>query len=103
MTVTEPVYFEAVTPSGIAVRYSPSPKRKYEVVMTCEESCQACDTPEECTALQWREVPSVTTVLGVLDKPGLPFWGNKIGVEGVAELVRRGELVVISDSRPWIW
>jgi hypothetical protein len=40
----------------------------------------------------WREVPSVTTVLGILDKPGLPWWGMKIGVEGVLELVRRGRL-----------
>jgi len=29
------------------------------------------------------KVPSVTTVLGVLDKPALKFWANKIGLEGI--------------------
>jgi len=34
----------------------------------------------------------VTEVLGVLDKPALPWWGMKIGVQGVLELIREGEI-----------
>lgn len=29
-------------------------------------------------------VPSVTTILGILDKPALKFWANKIGLQGIA-------------------
>jgi hypothetical protein len=38
------------------------------------------------------EVPSVTTVLDVLQKGGLPWWGMKVGVEGVQTLGRLGQL-----------
>jgi len=55
-------------------------------------------TIEYCSEPRWYkidsvEVPSVTTVLDVLHKSALPYWGNKIGAEGVLELVRRGLLV----------
>lgn len=30
-----------------------------------------------------KRVPSVTTILGILDKPALKFWGNKIGLQGI--------------------
>jgi len=30
-----------------------------------------------------KRVPSVTTILGVLDKPALKFWANKLGLEGI--------------------
>lgn len=30
------------------------------------------------------KVPSVTTVLGIMDKPALKFWANKIGLQGIA-------------------
>src|SRR5436190_1534615 len=33
-------------------------------------------------------VPSVTQILGVLDKPGMPWWGMKVGVAGGVEVVR---------------
>lgn len=62
-----------LTPSGLEVYFQSKPKRMYRV--------------------NGVEVPSVTTVLGVLDKPALPFWGNKVGVDGVLELIRRGKLV----------
>ena len=78
---TEPVVLTNLTPSGIEVAYSPSPRRHYKVY--------DAGKPE----VGWQEVPSVTEVLKCLDKPGLPFWGNKIGAEGVLELVRRGLLV----------
>ena len=43
------------------------------------------------------EVPSVTTVLGCLEKPALPWWGMKTGVQGVCELARRGRLTSVLD------
>jgi hypothetical protein len=48
--------------------------------------------------LEGKAMPGVTTILGVLDKPALPYWGNQIGVDGVIELVRRGLLVVVEDD-----
>jgi hypothetical protein len=36
-----------------------------------------------------RKIPGVTTILGVLDKPALPWWGMTIGVKGVLELLAR--------------
>lgn len=66
-----------VTPSGIEVYYQPDP-RLYRV--------------------NGVEVPSVTQVLDCLHKPALPYWGNKVGAEGVLELVRMGELVWADDD-----
>ena len=44
-----------------------------------------------------KPVPSVTQILGVLDKPGLPWWGMRVGVEGVKTLaLRNGPLTTIS-------
>lgn len=66
------------TPSGIEVKYTPPPKRQYEIKCPGEE--------------EWRAIPSVTQVLGVLEKKGLPWWGMKVGVEGCVELAERGLL-----------
>lgn len=60
------------TPSGMVIEYESAPKRLYRV--------------------DGVEVPSVTTILDCLDKKGLPWWGMKIGVEGVQELASRGLL-----------
>jgi hypothetical protein len=38
------------------------------------------------------KLPSVTTVLNVLDKPGLVSWGEKIGVAGAIALAQEGKL-----------
>lgn len=57
------------TPSGLEILYSWAPKRLYR--------------------LNGDEVPSVTNILGVLDKPGLVWWGQRIGVEGILELIKR--------------
>lgn len=78
----QPKVFTSVTPSGITVEYCPSP-RFYRV------------KPAE-----WREypgdedtwkVPSVTAVLGCLEKP-LSWWGQSVGIAGVLELLNRGVL-----------
>lgn len=57
---------EVTTPTGVHIYYQSGPKRLYRVNNV--------------------EVPSVTEVLGVLDKPALPWWGMKVGVAGVLEL-----------------
>lgn len=76
-----------VTPSGIEVYYQSKPKRLYRIR-------KASGTPDpDVYAPDWREVPSVTTVLGVLDKPALPWWGMKTGVQGVLSLYEDGLLV----------
>jgi hypothetical protein len=51
------------------------------------------------------EVPSVTTVLDSLNKPGLKWWGMKVGVEGVLELFNRfklGTTIDWNDNRQYI-
>jgi hypothetical protein len=59
------------TPSGISVFFEAEPKRRYEV--------------------NGKEVPSVTTILDVLERGGLKWWGMKVGVEGVLELIEQQE------------
>lgn len=85
VTPEEPQFVTSVTPSGIEVLYQWAPKRLYKVRHT--EPQMGAGKPKD---YDWSEVPSVTTVLGVLDKPALPWWGMKIGVQGVLELVERG-------------
>jgi len=82
-----------VTPSGIPVYYQSKPKRLYRIgkeklVGADWDAAMLLADPEN-----WTEVPSVTTVLGVLDKPALPWWGMKCGVEGVLALYGSGHLV----------
>lgn len=76
------------TPSGLVIEYIPEQwvgklktKREYRV--------------------DGVTVPSVTTVLDILSKPGLSWWGMKIGVEGVLELFKRdriGERLIWQDG-----
>lgn len=69
-----------LTPAGIEVYYQAGPKRLYRVRETLGG-----------VPLEWREVPSVTTVLGVLDKSGaLTWWGQGIGGIGALKLQRLG-------------
>lgn len=80
------VIYSNTTPNGTVVEYSPAPRRFYRV--------------------NGVEVPSVTTVLGCLDKPSLPWWGMKVGVGGVLELYKNGSLtaskehIEITDEQP---
>ena len=62
----------STVPAGYTIEYFVEPKRAYTI--------------------DGVEVPSVTTVLGCLDKPGLPWWGMKTGVEGVLCLAGSGIL-----------
>jgi hypothetical protein len=45
-----------------------------------------------------QKLPSVTTVLGMLDKPGLMWWSERLAVEGCIELARRGGLPLNPDA-----
>lgn len=41
------------------------------------------------------ELDGATTVLGVLDKPALPWWGMKVGVQGLLTLVEKEGIEVV--------
>lgn len=75
-TVKE-VWINTKTKTGIEVRYQAEPKRQYQVKPPGGQG-------------EWREVPSVTTVLDCLNKSGLPWWGMKTGVAGFIELWEHG-------------
>jgi len=62
----------STVPAGYTIDYYTEPKRAYFI--------------------DGVEVPSVTTVLGCLDKPGLPWWGMTTGVAGVLQLAGSGIL-----------
>jgi len=72
-----------ITPSGVEVFYSWHPRRYYKLRQCkCVAGGLLCDE-------QYAEVPSVTNVLNVLSKDALPWWGMKVGVEGMLELFNR--------------
>jgi hypothetical protein len=73
-----------VTPSGIEILYQWEPKRLYRA--------RSPERPDGSHNYDWREVPSVTKVLEVLDKPALVSWGETIGVDAVLKLVQLGLL-----------
>jgi hypothetical protein len=45
-----------------------------------------------------QKLPSVTTVLNCLDKPGLVIWGEKIGLAGAIALAQEGNLPAYLDA-----
>lgn len=97
----------ALTPSGIEVLYQWEPKRLYKVrehtapgdaAFPCLMEAMGVEKDDQGDFVgQWIEVPSVTTVLEVLDKPALPWWGMKIGIEGTIAMHNMGLL----ESRDW--
>jgi hypothetical protein len=100
-----------VTPSGIEIEYSWEPKRQYRIRWAeGAEHMTVEGDPEHNPGVQvpagprpymgmhdWRVVPSVTTVLETLQKGGLSWWGQEVGVEGVLELYRRGFIHAFSS------
>jgi len=82
-----------ITPSGIEIAYfnTEKPKKRWYEVRSTEH------TDHETN--EWIEVPSVTTILGCLDKPALPWWGMKTGLAGAVELNARGLLTTANDGR----
>lgn len=75
------------TPSGLEVYFQWKPKRLYKVRHI--ESDGAPGSEDD----GWITVPSVTTVLDVLHKPALTWWGQGIGIQGVLTLLERGRLI----------
>lgn len=102
MTVEEVIaeveHVTSLTPSGIECWYSWEPRRHYKLRWTPDPVWVEPDPVRNPGSLvdarcrpymgmsEWREVPSVTSVLGVLDKPALVWWGMKVGIEGVRTL-----------------
>lgn len=98
--VEEPEHVTSLTSSGIEIWYQWSP-RLYRLRETSQ--CRDClvgdglnDIPLEwrnfcsdCQVDEWREVPSVTSVLNVLDKSGaIGWWSFRVGLKAVIELWR---------------
>lgn len=61
-------------------------------VITFEEA------PRRRYLLDGEVVPSVTQILGVLNKPALPWWGMTIGVDGLCQLQRQGVEIPWDDA-----
>lgn len=101
-----------VTPNGIGILFEDGEKdpetgkgkkRCYKVA-PLEVARAASDLAEETehwmdqVRLRGEKYPSVTTVLGMLDKPGLIWWSERLGVEGCIELARAGGLPLDPDA-----
>ena len=70
---------EISLPSQLEVYYQDGPKRLYRVRQLLQPDADAFD---------WVEVPSMSTVTKILDKPGLVSWAEKSGASLVQELLR---------------
>jgi hypothetical protein len=67
---------EITLPSGIEVYFQAAPKRLYRLRASEDE--------------EWIEVPSMSEVTKILDKPGLVHWGEKVGINMVQVALREG-------------
>ena len=77
-------------PNGMAIRFQSHPPRGYWIMADPTPLKVADDKHKD-----WgKRLTSVTTVLNVLDKPALKWWGQGIGIVGVLELVRMGVLEI---------
>ena len=70
----EEVRSEQSTPNGMTIVYEPKPKRLYRIG----------------SEHMWVEVPSVTEILRILDKPALSWWGQCIGISGLFQMRQMG-------------
>lgn len=84
------------TPSGVQIAYFTDPDPRGYKILKAEPGS---DIPIYDSSDPWWEVPSVTTVLGVLDKPALSWWGMRVGIKGVFELWDKGLLSFTEDGR----
>ncbi len=82
-----------VTPNGTAIKFETKPYRRYFVRKG------PCTPLELADDKGWgKKVSSVTEILGILDKPGLPWWGMTMGIEGVLELVKDGVISITQHN-----
>lgn len=77
---------DVTTPSGLKIHFESKPKRLYTIAAPQPGDGNTFDYLEPV------EVISVTTALDVLYKGGLDWWGMRVGIDGVLELIERGEL-----------
>ncbi len=92
VVVEEPMgVARVVTPSGLKIYYQAAPKRLYRIRKPVGLSEGMWEYGE------WTEVPSVSTVLEVLEKGGLSWWGQGVGVAGVQKLLEIGELTWVES------
>lgn len=78
----------STSPSGHAIKFQSHRPRGY-FLMEDPTPARMLDDGE------WgKRLDSVTSILGVLDKPALPWWGMEVGIEGVLQLVAQGELTL---------
>ena len=75
---------QSTTPSGIGIYYQEGPVRLYRI-------CDQLD-PTGQTVEEWRQVPSVSTPLEVLEKGGLSWWGMKVGIAGALKVAVPNDL-----------
>jgi hypothetical protein len=79
----------SLTPSGLEVLYSWAPKRLYRV-----RAAALRPEAEGGYPTDWRDVPSVTSVLGILDKSGaLSWWSQGIATGAIIDFFNEGVLV----------
>lgn len=83
----EEIVYTSLSPTGIEIAYSPSPRRYYKVRRTASEA-----------STDWLEVPSVTTALDVLDKPALKWWAFRVGLQAVQALWESGDFPTPTDD-----
>lgn len=77
------------TPSGDYIKFQTKPYRRYYARRG------PCTPLELASKDGWgKKLSSVTQILGILDKPGLPWWGMTMGVEGMLELLE-DEIVTV--------
>jgi hypothetical protein len=82
------------TPSGIQIAYFTEPKRMYKIRQGEPGMDSLVYSPEE----DWAEVPSVTTVLDVLGKDALSWWGMRVGIKGMFKLWDMGLVTFTTDG-----
>lgn len=69
------------TPSGFAIEFEDG-----------EPDPQTDKRKQRCYRVNGEKLPSVTTILGMLDKPGLPWAAEKLTVAGCIALAQEGSL-----------
>lgn len=75
-------FASSVTPSGIEIEFHVEPKRFYRA-RWAEDKINDPSFSNYEGAFDWVVMDySVSEILDVLDKPALPWWGMRVGIEG---------------------
>lgn len=72
---------QVVTPSGIEIYFQAGPKRLYRL-----RDINIADS-QRTPLTDWIVVPSMSDVKDILDKPALPWWGMKIGIQSTLDVL----------------